>query len=211
MLPSLPLPSAQQPATEPEQAASPAVIREGDLVIVYENPSSMKAVTVKSGNRYDNKFGSFPHKVRPADSPAASPSRAKASPQLAALPPARPRLCALLPAYFAPSDVPAGLVRSEVWVEGLLKDRVEGLDTPVSTNTRLVDTGAQRPALSLHTAQLQGPTAALTAELRTIYGAKTVKVCRQLFRAPCCVCRVVNVFCARATGLAAPHSDPVRC
>ncbi|KAL6763947.1 S-adenosyl-L-methionine-dependent methyltransferase [Haematococcus lacustris] len=37
-------------------------IRDGDLVIVYEGHSSMKAVHVNSKERFDNKFGSFAQK-----------------------------------------------------------------------------------------------------------------------------------------------------
>lgn len=48
----------------PNAGPSPRTIQDGDLVIVYENMNYMKAVTVKSSEKFDNRFGSFPHKVR---------------------------------------------------------------------------------------------------------------------------------------------------
>lgn len=39
-------------------------IADGDLVIVYESPTCMKAVRVSSLGRFDNRFGAFAHKVR---------------------------------------------------------------------------------------------------------------------------------------------------
>ena len=38
-------------------------IAAGDLVIVYEHFSSMKAIYVKPGQIFNNKFGAFPHKA----------------------------------------------------------------------------------------------------------------------------------------------------
>jgi tRNA (adenine57-N1/adenine58-N1)-methyltransferase len=36
-------------------------IEEGCTIIAYVNPSSMKAITVKSGELYSNKYGQFEH------------------------------------------------------------------------------------------------------------------------------------------------------
>jgi hypothetical protein len=43
----------------------PAVIKEGDLVIVYERYDCMKSAIVTRRGRYDNRWGSFVMKVRP--------------------------------------------------------------------------------------------------------------------------------------------------
>ena len=46
-------------------SASPQtyVIKDGDLVIVYESYASMKAIVVTKNGRFDNRYGSFAHKV----------------------------------------------------------------------------------------------------------------------------------------------------
>jgi hypothetical protein len=41
------------------QSASDRNIHDGDLVIVYESPQAMKAVTITVNGRYDNRFGNF--------------------------------------------------------------------------------------------------------------------------------------------------------
>ncbi len=45
-------------------SASARTIAVGDLVIVYETPMSMKAVTVEAKGQFQNRFGSFQHRVR---------------------------------------------------------------------------------------------------------------------------------------------------
>ena len=42
------------------------MIAEGDLVIVYESFSAMKAVYVEAGAAFQNRFGTFPHKASDA-------------------------------------------------------------------------------------------------------------------------------------------------
>lgn len=37
------------------------LIKEGDLVFVYESADSIKQITMKRGAIYNNKFGQFPH------------------------------------------------------------------------------------------------------------------------------------------------------
>ncbi|KAJ9528265.1 hypothetical protein QJQ45_014247, partial [Haematococcus lacustris] len=57
--------AAMLPCCAPAQTTAvgqPRCIRDGDLVIVYEGHSSMKAVHVNSKERFDNKFGSFAQK-----------------------------------------------------------------------------------------------------------------------------------------------------
>lgn len=44
-------------------AGEAPVIKDGDMVIVYERFDSMKAVTVTSAGQYQNKFGLFLMKV----------------------------------------------------------------------------------------------------------------------------------------------------
>jgi len=47
-----------------QSAANPArPIQEGDLVVVYEGFDNMKAVRVTANGQYNNKYGSFAHKV----------------------------------------------------------------------------------------------------------------------------------------------------
>lgn len=51
-------------AAAASSSSAPRTIREGDLVIVYESPQSMKAVTIDGGKgQFQNRFGNFPHKV----------------------------------------------------------------------------------------------------------------------------------------------------
>ena len=61
-----------------ESAANPCrPIADGDLVIVYEGFDSMKAVRVSANGNYNNKYGSFAHKVTGGEPrggcPAAAP------------------------------------------------------------------------------------------------------------------------------------------
>ena len=44
-------------------------MQEGDLVVVYEHYNSMKAVYISAGAKFENRFGSFPHKVRQGPGP----------------------------------------------------------------------------------------------------------------------------------------------
>ena len=61
--------AAQDGAAAASSSSSPRTIREGDLVIVYESPQSMKAVTIDGAKgQFQNRFGNFPHKVGPAAS-----------------------------------------------------------------------------------------------------------------------------------------------
>jgi tRNA (adenine57-N1/adenine58-N1)-methyltransferase len=46
-----------------ETSTSNACIREGDLVVVYEGHSSMKAVYVSAKGRFENRFGVFSHQA----------------------------------------------------------------------------------------------------------------------------------------------------
>lgn len=56
-----------------ESAANPErPISAGDLVVVYEGFESMKAVRVTDGGNYNNKYGSFAHKVMTACSAVVS-------------------------------------------------------------------------------------------------------------------------------------------
>ncbi len=65
MLPSLREPEAasSSDAAAVSCALHPRCIQDGDLVIVYESPLAMKAVNVTMKGRFDNRFGSFIHKV----------------------------------------------------------------------------------------------------------------------------------------------------
>ncbi len=57
-------------AAEPPAAAASTqhdqerTIQEGDKLIVYESPNSMKLVVVSRKENFNNKFGAFQHKVR---------------------------------------------------------------------------------------------------------------------------------------------------
>lgn len=37
------------------------IINEGDVVIAYLNPSDMKAIQIKAGEMFMNRYGQFPH------------------------------------------------------------------------------------------------------------------------------------------------------
>ncbi|KAJ9528431.1 hypothetical protein QJQ45_020279 [Haematococcus lacustris] len=58
----LPCCAPAQTTVSQHSVGQPRCIRDGDLVIVYEGHSSMKAVHVNSKERFDNKFGSFAQK-----------------------------------------------------------------------------------------------------------------------------------------------------
>ena len=59
--------AAQDGAAAASSSSAPRTIREGELVIVYESPQSMKAVTIDGAKgQFQNRFGNFPHKVRAA-------------------------------------------------------------------------------------------------------------------------------------------------
>lgn len=65
----------------PFEGPAPRTIAEGDLVIVYESFTSIKAVYIDSKATYTSRFGNFPHKVRrrramgPGGAPAQQPPR----------------------------------------------------------------------------------------------------------------------------------------
>jgi hypothetical protein len=46
-----------------DSLAGPRCIQEGDLVIIYETPQSLRSALVTQKGRFDNRFGSFTHKV----------------------------------------------------------------------------------------------------------------------------------------------------
>ncbi|KAI8463851.1 MAG: tRNA methyltransferase complex GCD14 subunit-domain-containing protein [Monoraphidium minutum] len=47
---------------QPAEGPGPRLIKEGDLVIVYESYSSIKSVYINSKQTYSSRFGNFPHK-----------------------------------------------------------------------------------------------------------------------------------------------------
>ena len=50
----------------PAQGAEGPLIKQGDLVVVYERHDSLKAVTVSVTSDFNNRFGHFKMKARPA-------------------------------------------------------------------------------------------------------------------------------------------------
>jgi hypothetical protein len=50
-------------ASSAATSTAPRTIKEGDLVVFYETPMNMKAITVSAKGQHQNRFGAFPHKV----------------------------------------------------------------------------------------------------------------------------------------------------
>ena len=51
------------PLASASVSTAPRTIKDGDLVVFYETPMNMKAITVSAKGQHQNRYGAFPHKV----------------------------------------------------------------------------------------------------------------------------------------------------
>jgi hypothetical protein len=139
-------------------SASPQtdVIKEGDLVIVYESYASMKSAVVTRKGQFSNRYGNFKHEVRLLlERARAARQPAARSPRPLAAAPASSSGSAgwvflALPGHEVAGDraltpalpAPAGLDRQAVWQQGVLQAAEQGVGLPDRAHARAVEPGA---------------------------------------------------------------------